>query len=108
MKISSHIRIWYLIDMMIWPGFISSIIFYMWWPAWLIASLIVALFTLSWMAHRFNAALEAHEMIFFIETILEEYFPVIPAQLPAGSADIVYETDFAQAWEQYVEKISEE
>lgn len=108
MKLSSHVRIWYLIDMLLWPSFISSIVVYMWWPVWLIATLIIALFTLSWMAHRFNAALEAHEMIFFIETILDDYFPELPAQLPAGKADIVYEEAFAEAWEQYVGKMRED
>lgn len=108
MNLSSHIRVWYLIDMMLWPSFITSIIVYMWWPIWVIAILIIALFTLSWSAHRFNAALEVHEMVYFIETILEDYFPVLPPELPAGKADIVYEDAFAQAWEQYVEKMSEE
>lgn len=107
MNLSSHIRLWYLIDMMLWPSFISSIIYYMWWPRWLVGTLILALFTLSWMAHRFNAALEAHEMIFFIETILDDYFPELPAELPAGKADIVYEDAFTKAWGQYVGEIEE-
>jgi len=106
-KLNSHIRIWYLVDMMIWPSFISSMIIYMWWPIWIITVLVLSLFTLSWLAHYFNAALEAHEMIYFIETILEDYFPILPPELPAGKADIVYEDAFGEAWEQYVGKMSE-
>jgi hypothetical protein len=107
LTLSSRIRIWYLLDVFLWPTFITSIIVSMWWSVWLIASLVIALYTLSWLAHRFNAALEAHEMIFFIESILEDYFPETPPKLMASKADVVYEEAFAAAWEQYVEKISD-
>lgn len=108
LTLNSRIRIWYLFDVFLWPTFITSIIASIWWPAWVIATLVIALYTLSWLAHRFNAALEAHEMIFFIESILEDYFPETPPKLVASKADVVYEEAFAEAWEQYVGKISED
>jgi hypothetical protein len=109
LTVHSHIRLWYLLDVFLWPSFITSIIIYMWWPVWLITLLIGALYILSWLAHRFNAALETHEMIFFIESILQDYFPPSPQELMAsGKADIVYGEAFAEAWEQYVGKVSED
>lgn len=109
LTLSSRIRLWYLFDVFILPTFITSIIASIWWSAWLIAILVIALYMLSWLAHRFNAALEAHEMIFFIESILEDYFPETPPKLVASKADVIYgEKAFAEAWEEYVGKISEE
>jgi hypothetical protein len=106
LNLQSNIRLHYLFDVFPIPTFFTSIVVYMWWPVWLLTFLVLALYLLSWAGHRLHAMLEAHEMRYFIETILEEYMPNPPAQLQAQS-NIVMSKDFEQVWDKFVEEMSE-
>jgi hypothetical protein len=106
LTVRSNIRLHYLLDIFPLPTFFSSIVIYMWWPVWLVTFLILSLYTLSWLGHRLNASLEAHEMRFFIETILEDYMPPPPAELQ-GRSNIVMSEEFGQVWDKFVEEMSE-
>lgn len=106
LTLRSNIRLHYLFDVFPLPTFFSSILVYMWWPIWILTFLILSLYTLSWLGHRLNASLEAHEMRFFIETILEDYMPAPPAELQ-GKSNIVMSEDFGQVWDKFVEEMSE-
>jgi hypothetical protein len=106
LTLRSNIRLHYLLDVFPIPTFFTSIVVYMWWPVWLLTFLVLALYLLSWLGHRLHALLEAHEMRFFIETILQEYMPNPPAQLQ-GVSNIVMSKDFEQVWDKFVEEMSE-
>lgn len=108
LSIHSRIRIWYLLDVLLLPTFMASILVFMPWPPALIAGLLLLLYWLSWMIHRSNAALEAHEMIYFVEKVLQEHLYDAPPQLHEKSADLVYERNFAQAWDKFYEEIRED
>lgn len=101
-------RIAYLLDVFLLPTFMTSMLIYMRWSPALIAVLIALLYGLSWIAHRYTAALEVHEMIFFIEKALEDYVPPPPAALPAPAADIIVERDFPAVWDRFIESISDD
>jgi hypothetical protein len=106
LTLRSNIRLHYLFDVLPIPTFFTSILVYMWWPVWVLTFLILALYVLSWTGHRLNASLEAHEMRFYIETILEDYMPAPPAELQ-GNSNIVMSEDFGEVWDKFVEEMSE-
>jgi hypothetical protein len=106
LTLRSNIRLRYLFDVLPLPTFFTSILVYMWWPVWVLTFLILALYVLSWAGHRLNASLEAHEMRFYIQTILEDYMPAPPAELQ-GHSHIVMSEDFGEVWDKFVEEMSE-
>jgi hypothetical protein len=101
-------RIAYLLDVFLWPTFMTSMLIYMRWSPALILVLIALLYGLSWIAHRYTAALEVHEMIFFIEKALEDYIPAPASALAAPGADIIVERDFPAVWDRFIESINDE
>ena len=97
-----HIRIGYLLSSFLLPLFMISMLVYLPWSPWVILLLSVSLIVLSLLTHRFNAALEANEMAYFIERILEEFFPQEMSALAGKTPDIVYgNSDFAAEWERF-------
>lgn len=110
LTLHSRFRITYLLQVFLWPTFMTSMLVFMSWSVWLIGLCIAALYLFSWMGHRYNAALEAHEMVFFIEKALEDYISEPPETLPSQSsaADLVVQRDFAQAWDKFIEDMQDE
>ncbi|MGB1288054.1 MAG: hypothetical protein ACPG7F_16065 [Aggregatilineales bacterium] len=101
LHLTGRIRLFYILQFLLLPLFITSIIIFMpWHPIW-IASFVIALFILSWVGHRYHAALEAHDMVFFIQRVLDEHRPM-PAPILAEGAHIDYEdASFGEAWEKF-------
>lgn len=102
-RIDSHAKIRYLLGQFIWPGLITSIIIFLDWSPLLIALCILGLYGFSWSAYRLTAMLEVHEIIFFIETVLDNFAPEAPQQITGGDADITVD-DFTSEWDRYVEE----
>lgn len=99
-QIDTHISIRELVDFMLIPSFMTSIILFVPWNSTVIGGLVIALYTLSWIAHRNNAALEANEMIFFVQKTLEELEPAEIKSLNANSPDLIY-GQFDDEWEKF-------
>jgi hypothetical protein len=106
-ELHSRPKISYLLDVLWLPTFITSLIVVMPWDARLVGVIIAALYSLSWLGHRYNAALEAYEMIFFVEKAFEDYQPQIAPLLASEGAHVVYDRqrDFAAAWEQFYQDV---
>lgn len=102
-KLRSRVKIRYLLGQFIWPTFMSSIIIFLGWSPVFVALSLIGLYGFSWSAHRLNAMLEAHEIEFFIETVLDNFAPAPPEQLTTGGADITID-EFTSEWDRYVEE----
>lgn len=96
----AHFRTPYLLSSMLVPAYVTSILIWMPWPRVIIFSLLAIICWLSWLGHRYNAALEAHEMVYFITKALEDYVPKVSGALGIGDT-LVYNSDFAQVWEDF-------
>ncbi|MGJ3237465.1 MAG: hypothetical protein ACFE0Q_02050 [Anaerolineae bacterium] len=104
-KLSSHIKLRYFLSQFLWPTFISSIVIFLDWFPLTISACILALYGLSVLVHRYTAKLEAHEITFFIETVLGDFRPEIAGQLSNAHADVVMPDDaFTNEWARHVEK----
>jgi hypothetical protein len=110
LKLHSRIQIFYLLQSFVMPTFMASMLVFMPWRVAIIVLCIGALYGLSWLAHRYNAALEAYEMVFFIEKALEDFIPAPPPVLASEStvADVVIENGFAAAWDKFVNEMQDE
>ena len=106
-EMHSRMKISYLLDVLLIPTFIASLIISMPWQNWMVVGLIVSLYALSWFGHRYNAILEAYEMLFFVEKTFEDYQPQIAPMLEAQDAEIIYDRrhDFASAWQTFYEDV---
>lgn len=101
-KLQVRINAGYFLDAFLLPAFISSIIIYVPWPPPVIGVLILVLFTTSWMGHRFHAMLEASEMIWFVQKVLEEFIPAEVLALNASTSNTVnYNRDFDEEWQRF-------
>ena len=90
------------------PLFMTSIIIYMPWQPAILAVLIGALFILSWFGHRYHAAVEAHDMVYFIQKVLNEYRPASAPLIAEGAHIDVENADFSEAWEKFYQSHRDE
>lgn len=100
-RLVGRIKTFYLLDTFFIPLFTTSIVIFMPWTLAGQLILLSALFALSWFGHRFNARLEAHEMVYFLERALADFQPR-PETLGQPGPEVVY--DFTQAWERFYEE----
>jgi hypothetical protein len=102
----------YLLTGMVVPAFISSILIYLPWHPLAISALVGLLFSLTFIGHRLDAALQVGEMVFFVQKVLEDLPPVHAPELQADLPGVVMrakQTDFMEAWERfYEERLREE
>lgn len=107
-RLNIRIRLMYLLDTVLLPTFVASIVIYMNWHVTLIVAAVVALYTLSWLGHYYNAKFEANEMVYFVQKALEDFIPPPPPELAAASPEVTLERDFRAAWERFYEQHQEE
>lgn len=88
------------------PLFMTSMLIYVPWPPILIILVLTTIFGLSWIGNRYNAVLEATEMVFFVQKALEDLDMAEVMALNAPPPDDVTYTDhdFSQAWETFYEQ----
>jgi len=103
----SRMRLTYLLDVLWLPAFMSSLIIMTPWPPLLVGALVVAFCGLSWLGHRYHAALEAYEMLYFVEKAFEDFLSPLPPQIEHTGAGVVYDLqrDFASAWEAFYQQV---
>ncbi len=96
-RLYSRMNIPYLLSGLFLPVFFTWIVIAMPWSRLATAVIVGLLFTLSLIAHRFNAALQVNEMIYFVQKALEDLPRAELAGLPASGPDVVM-TDFREQW----------
>jgi hypothetical protein len=106
--LTARIKLTYILSSLVLPLFVTSMVFYMPWMILIKASVILALFGLSWAGHRFNAALEAYEIFQFIHQVLDPHAPSEALSLETGQ-DVVYDAArFAKAWDTFYHNLKQE
>jgi hypothetical protein len=72
------------------------------WPRVLTVFLLSLMFGFAWASLRYGAALEANEMLFFIQKTFEDVPKFQLAGLPEHSQTIIGANEFDAMWEQFV------
>lgn len=98
-----RIKLAHLLSSFLLPGFITSMIVLMPWHPAFIAAAVLALFGLSWAAHRLTAALEVYEMVYFVEKAFTAHLPPpVPGLAEGGTiAGAAPDPTFTEAWEKF-------
>jgi hypothetical protein len=98
----ARMRLLYFADIFLIPLFISSILIFAPWPTALIAGLSITLFSLSWIGHRLTAAIQATDMVYFVQKALEDIAPANAPQLPAGEPEMITSNrEFRREWQKF-------
>ena len=105
-NITARIRIWHLWSGMLVPMFFTPLfLFGIWQPFWVRVLELIALYVLAWSAYRYRAAIDAHDMVYFIEKALEDFLPKSVSELGAHVPHVVdNRQDFPAAWEKFYEQ----
>lgn len=105
-NITANIRLWHLWGGMMIPVFFTPLIlFAIWQPVVVRVIEVVALYALAWTAYRYRAAIDAHDMVYFIEKALEDFMPSSVLELGAHVPHVVdNREDFPDAWEKFYEQ----
>lgn len=108
-NITARIRIWNLWSNMMIPVFFTPLILFgIWQPVIIRVLELVALYGLAWMGYRYSAAMDAHDMVYFIEKALEELMPTSVPELGSHVPHVVdNREDFPDAWEKFYEAHSD-
>jgi hypothetical protein len=102
-SIRARISVPYLLDVFWLPLFMTTIIpFVLRWAVEVRIGALIALYVLSWASHRAHAQLQAVEMLYFINRVLEEFGPAIIPELQPSTANVVDQRpDFMTEWEKF-------
>lgn len=107
-RLRARLRLSYMLYNLLFPLFFASIFVYMPWDRTVITVIVTAMFALSWVGHRFNAALQVNEMVFFVQKALEDLPPADVAQLPPGAEVVIKRDEFLREWQRFYEEKREE
>lgn len=101
----ARMRLFFLLDIFLIPTFMSSILVFAPWPPLLIGGLIGALFSLSWIWHHLTAALQAADILYFVEKALEDQSPQNIPILTEGAPDVITQNrEFREQWQKFYEQ----
>jgi hypothetical protein len=104
-RMQARMRLLYLLNIFPIPLFMAALLIASPWPKSVIIALIIMLFFLSWAGHRLTASLQAADMIYFVEKVLEEVITTDTPLLPSQNETVVTpEQDFLDQWQKFYEE----
>ena len=88
----ARMRLLYFADIFLIPLFISSLLVFAPWPTALIG-------------HRLTAAIQATDMVYFVQKALEDIAPANVPQLPAGEPEMITSNrEFRREWQKFYQE----
>lgn len=100
-----RMRVLYLLDVFPIPLFLTSILIFAPWSKFVIVGLVTLLFFLSWMGHRLTARLQAVDMVYFVEKVLEEVITTDTRLLGSQSDTVVTpDQEFPAQWRKFYDE----
>ncbi len=108
-RLQMRMRLLFFLDVFPLPIFMSSLLIFTPWPRLVIAGLIALLFGLSYIWHRLTATLQATDMVFFVQKVLEDFTPMDAPQLSAGGPEVIKSSgEFHREWQRFYEQHKDE
>lgn len=93
----------FLLDIFLLPGWMTLLLVYgpLPRPAGIAAS--ITLLGLSWAWHRYNAVLQALDMMYFVRVALDDLPAAVVPEIPADNHHTIH-TDFQRQWEKFYDE----
>ncbi len=108
-RLYSRMNLPYLISGLLLPLFFAWLVVAMPWSRVATVVIVMLLFGLSLVGHRFNAALQVNEMIYFVQKALEDLPRAEISALPATGADVfMTNSDFREQWYRFYREQTEQ
>ncbi|MAS36732.1 MAG: hypothetical protein CL610_22195 [Anaerolineaceae bacterium] len=93
----------FFLDIFLLPGWMSLLLIFGPLPLPFAVGASLLLLLLSWLWHRYNAMLQATDMMYFVQVALDDLPAATLDQLPPGQPNVV-EADFRQQWEKFYDE----
>ena len=108
-NVTAQIRIWNMWGRLIMPIFFTPLfLFAIWQPPAIRILETIGIYAFAWMSYRYSAAIDAHDMVYFIEKALEDFMPKSVSELSAHVPHVMNSReDFPDAWEKFYEAHSD-
>lgn len=104
-RLKARMRLLYFLDIFPVPFFISSILIFTPWSRVLVGILTITLFFLSWVGHRLSATLQAADMVYFVQTVLDDVTTSDTRLLGTRADNVVTpEQDFPEQWQKFYDE----
>jgi hypothetical protein len=106
-RIHSRMRVAYFMLTLLLPSWMASIVVFAPWSPALTVAIVTTLFGLALASSRLDAALQAHDMIYFVRTALEDLPPGEIGILGARTDVIInpVQREFAQEWARFYDEM---
>ncbi len=108
-NIRSQIRIWNIWGRLILPICFTPLFLFAIWQSPIVRLIeTVAIYVFAWLSYRYSAAIDAHDMVYFIEKALEDFMPKTVSELSAHVPHVMNNReDFADEWEKFYQAHSD-
>lgn len=106
-RMRARMFVWQVVRAFLWPALFATIILNVgWWDISVRIAIVLLLVALSWTTHRADAALQASEMVFFVQKALEDLPPARVPSLESQRPDVVStpDADFSAAWQRFYQQ----
>lgn len=101
---------WFILRSLLVPAWMSGIAILMPWPLPVVLLVVALLFGLSLVGNRMNAALQATDLVYFVQTALADLPAASLAELAAPGPEVVTPNtrrDFREQWQKFYEEHQE-
>lgn len=104
-RLDARLRPLYLLMALLMPTWMTVLVITVPWSPLLTGSIVAALYGFALLGCRFGAALQAHEMIYFVRKALEDLPPAVMAELAASNDSVIDPAlrDFDVEWQRFYE-----
>lgn len=110
-RLHARSRWFYTLRGLLIPAWISAIVLSLPWPLTVQLAVCALLFALAFVSQRLSSALQAIEMVFFVQKALGDLPPAELKELAPAGPDVVQDTtnrEFRAAWQRFYEQHREE
>ena len=109
-NITARIRLMNMASRFFLPIFFTPLFLFAIWQSPLVRVIeTLAIYILAWISYRYSAAMDAHDMVYFIEKVLEDFMPTSVTELGSHVPHVVdNREDFPEAWEKFYSEHADE
>ncbi len=106
-RLDAQLRASHALMAMLLPAWMAGLVVYAPWHPYVIATVVIALFLLAGMWLRLDAALQAHDMIYFVRKALEDLPAGEIAALAQQTDDVITprEREFRVEWDRFYDEM---
>ena len=105
LELTTRMNILYLLTMFFFPIVITMILISTLWSRQVVYTMLAMFYLVTWLGRKYHTALEAHDMLHYVRTVLGDVIPKSTPELPDSGPDVVYgQHEFLEIWERFYQE----